>query len=72
MCCVAQLPRVPRARPGRGAVTSVTAGAAMSSVKVRLEGGQDVTMDAAKELRLAEGSAVKVLVKATEGFLAAA
>ncbi|MFJ8011407.1 molybdopterin-binding protein [Streptomyces sp. NPDC096339] len=57
-----------------GTVTSVTAGAAMSSVKVRLEGGQDVTAvittDAAKELGLTEGSAVKALVKATEVSLA--
>ncbi|MFG2621212.1 molybdopterin-binding protein [Streptomyces sp. NPDC048507] len=57
-----------------GTVTSVTAGEAMSSVKVRLEGGQDITAaittDAAKELGLAEGSAVKALVKATEVSLA--
>ncbi|MFE2163519.1 molybdopterin-binding protein [Streptomyces sp. NPDC059447] len=57
-----------------GTVTSVTAGEAMASVKVRLEGGQDitaaVTAEAAKELGLAEGSAVKALVKATEVSLA--
>lgn len=57
-----------------GTVTAVTAGEAMSSVKVRLEGGQDITAaittDAAKELGLAEGSAVKALVKATEVSLA--
>ncbi|MFE2322659.1 molybdopterin-binding protein [Streptomyces sp. NPDC059385] len=57
-----------------GTVISVTAGEAMASVKVRLEGGQDitaaVTAEAAKELGLAEGSAVKALVKATEVSLA--
>ncbi|MER7730109.1 TOBE domain-containing protein [Streptomyces erythrochromogenes] len=59
-----------------GTVTSVTAGEAMASVKVRLEGGQDITAaitaDAAKELGLAEGSAVTALVKATEVSLATA
>ncbi|MEU4953022.1 TOBE domain-containing protein [Streptomyces lavendulae] len=59
-----------------GTVTSITAGEAMSSVKVRLEGGQDITAaittDAAKELGLAEGTAVKALVKATEVSLATA
>ncbi|WP_424216185.1 TOBE domain-containing protein (plasmid) [Streptomyces sp. BI20] len=59
-----------------GTVTAVTSGEAMSSVKVRLEGGQDITAaittDAAKELGLAEGSAVKALVKATEVSLATA
>ncbi|MFF4371608.1 molybdopterin-binding protein [Streptomyces sp. NPDC001594] len=59
-----------------GTVTSITAGEAMSSVKVRLEGGQEITAaittDAAKELGLAAGSAVKALVKATEVSLATA
>ncbi|MFJ8159468.1 molybdopterin-binding protein [Streptomyces sp. NPDC096136] len=59
-----------------GTVTSITAGEAMSSVKVRLEGGQEITAaittDAAKELGLAEGTAVKALVKATEVSLATA
>ncbi|MFG3280417.1 molybdopterin-binding protein [Streptomyces sp. NPDC048111] len=57
-----------------GTVTSVTAGEAMTSVRVRLEGGQDIvaaiTTDAAKELGLTEGSAVTALVKATEVSLA--
>ncbi|MFG2606622.1 molybdopterin-binding protein [Streptomyces sp. NPDC048514] len=57
-----------------GTVTSVTAGEAMAAVKVRLDGGQDVTaaitVDAVKELGLAEGSAVRTLVKATEVALA--
>ncbi|MFK0012679.1 molybdopterin-binding protein [Streptomyces sp. NPDC091027] len=57
-----------------GTVTAVTSGEAMTSVKVRLEGGQDITAaittDAAKELGLAEGTAVTALVKATEVSLA--
>ncbi|MFF3860328.1 molybdopterin-binding protein [Streptomyces sp. NPDC002209] len=59
-----------------GTVTAVTAGEAMATVKVRLEGGQDITAaitaDAVKELGIAEGSAVKALVKATEVALATA
>ncbi|MFB0628109.1 molybdopterin-binding protein [Streptomyces sp. AB3(2024)] len=57
-----------------GTVTAVTAGEAMATVKVRLEGGQDITaaitLDAVKELGLAAGSSVKALVKATEVALA--
>ncbi|MEV0415254.1 TOBE domain-containing protein [Streptomyces sp. NPDC050448] len=57
-----------------GTVTAVTAGEAMATVKVRLEGGQDIiaaiTTDAVKDLGIAEGSAVKALVKATEVALA--
>ncbi|MEU2451124.1 TOBE domain-containing protein [Streptomyces sp. NPDC012765] len=57
-----------------GTVTSVTTGEAMASVKVRLVGGQDITAaittDAVKDLGLAEGSAVKALVKSTEVALA--
>ncbi|MEU3838677.1 TOBE domain-containing protein [Streptomyces sp. NPDC028635] len=57
-----------------GTVTSVTPGEAMATVKVRLDGGQDVTaaitVDAVKDLGLAEGSAVRALVKATEVSLA--
>ncbi|WP_328395423.1 TOBE domain-containing protein [Streptomyces sp. NBC_00390] len=57
-----------------GTVTSVTSGEAMATVKVRLDGGQDitaaVTAEAVKELGLAEGSAVRALVKATEVALA--
>ncbi|MFE6842235.1 molybdopterin-binding protein [Streptomyces sp. NPDC057686] len=59
-----------------GTVTAVTTGEAMATVKVRLEGGQDITAaitaDAVKELGIAEGSAVKALVKATEVALATA
>lgn len=57
-----------------GTVTSVTAGEAMAAVKVRLQGGQDITAaitaDAVKDLGIAEGSAVKALVKSTEVALA--
>ncbi|MFE2880895.1 molybdopterin-binding protein [Streptomyces roseus] len=57
-----------------GTVTAVTTGEAMAAVKVRLEGGQDITAaitsDAVKDLGIAEGSSVKVLVKATEVALA--
>ncbi|MFJ9419741.1 molybdopterin-binding protein [Streptomyces sp. NPDC101227] len=57
-----------------GTVLSVTAGEAMASVKVRLAAGQvitaAITTDAVKDLGLAEGSAVKVLVKSTEVSLA--
>ncbi|MEU0397771.1 TOBE domain-containing protein [Streptomyces sp. NPDC006208] len=57
-----------------GTVTSVTSGEAMATVKVRLDGGQEitaaVTAEAVKELGLAEGSAVRALVKATEVALA--
>ncbi|MGW7271957.1 TOBE domain-containing protein [Streptomyces sp. NPDC054864] len=57
-----------------GTVASVTAGEAMATVKVRLAGGQDVTAaittESVKELGLAEGSEVKILVKSTEISLA--
>jgi molybdate transport system regulatory protein len=57
-----------------GTVTSVTPGEAMATVKVRLDGGQDVTaaitLDAVEDLGLAPGSAVRTLVKATEVSLA--
>ncbi|MET8967139.1 TOBE domain-containing protein [Streptomyces hydrogenans] len=57
-----------------GTVTAVTTGEAMASVKVRLAGGQDITAaitaDAVEDLGLAEGSAVKALVKSTEVALA--
>ncbi|MFD8142450.1 molybdopterin-binding protein [Streptomyces sp. NPDC059708] len=57
-----------------GTVTAITTGEAMAAVKVRLEGGQDITaaitVDAVKELGLAAGSPVKALVKATEVALA--
>ncbi|MEU9099912.1 TOBE domain-containing protein [Streptomyces sp. NPDC048361] len=57
-----------------GTVTSVTAGEVMATVKVRLGGGQEITaaitLEAVKELGLAEGSAVKTLIKSTEVSLA--
>ncbi|MFV8185437.1 TOBE domain-containing protein [Streptomyces sp. AF1B] len=59
-----------------GTVTSVTAGEAMATVKVRLDGGQEltaaITVDAVEDLGLAEGSAVRALVKSTEVALASA
>ncbi|MEU6895008.1 TOBE domain-containing protein [Streptomyces sp. NPDC046557] len=53
-----------------GTVADVTTGAAMTTVKVRLEGGQEITAaittDAVKDLGIALGTAVNALVKATE------
>lgn len=57
-----------------GTVISVTKGEAMAVVKVRLDGGQEltssITRDAADDLSLVEGSAVIVLIKSTEVALA--
>ncbi|MGW1866196.1 TOBE domain-containing protein [Streptomyces mauvecolor] len=57
-----------------GTVTAITPGEVMATVKVRLDGGQDITaaitLEAVKELGLAEGSAVKTLIKSTEVSLA--
>ncbi|MFJ3793966.1 molybdopterin-binding protein [Kitasatospora sp. NPDC090091] len=57
-----------------GTVTSVTTGEAMATVKARLDGGQEitaaVTADAVKDLGLAEGTAVRAMVKSTEVALA--
>ncbi|MGW3957249.1 TOBE domain-containing protein [Streptomyces sp. NPDC004752] len=59
-----------------GTVTAVTPGEAMATVKVRLTGGQDltaaITLEAAEDLGLATGSAVRALVKSTEVALATA
>lgn len=53
-----------------GTVTAITLGEAMAVVRVRLNGGDEVTSSitraAADDLGLAEGSVVKVLVKSTE------
>ncbi|WP_406487234.1 molybdopterin-binding protein [Streptomyces phaeochromogenes] len=53
-----------------GTVTAVTPGEAMATVKVLLDGGQEltaaITSEAVEELGLAEGSAVRALVKSTE------
>ncbi|MFF3705745.1 TOBE domain-containing protein [Streptomyces phaeochromogenes] len=57
-----------------GTVTAVTPGEAMATVKVRLDGGQEltaaITLEAVEELGLTEGSAVRALVKSTEISLA--
>lgn len=57
-----------------GSVTDVTPGEAMATVRIRLAGGQDltaaITRESVEELGLAEGSAVRVLVKSTEVSLA--
>lgn len=59
-----------------GTVASVATGEAMATVKVRLVGGQDITAaittESVKDLGLAEGSEVKILVKSTEVSLATA
>lgn len=53
-----------------GTVVSITTGEAMAVVRVRLEGGAEITSsitrDAVDDLGLAEGSAVVALVKSTE------
>ncbi|MER5689020.1 TOBE domain-containing protein [Streptomyces sp. NPDC002205] len=57
-----------------GTVTAITVGEVMATVKVRLDGGQDltaaITREAVEDLGLAEGSAVRALVKSTEVALA--
>ncbi|MEU4999115.1 TOBE domain-containing protein [Streptomyces sp. NPDC021622] len=57
-----------------GTVSSVTAGEAMATVKVRLAGGQDITAaittESVKDLGFVEGSEVRILVKSTEVALA--
>ncbi|MEU0244508.1 TOBE domain-containing protein [Streptomyces sp. NPDC006235] len=59
-----------------GTVTAVTPGEAMATVKVRLTGGQSltaaITREAADDLGLAPGAAVRALVKSTEVSLATA
>lgn len=57
-----------------GTVTEVSVGAVMASVKVRLDGGEQVvtasiTKEAVLELGLAPGVAATVLVKSTEVML---
>lgn len=53
-----------------GAVVSITRGEAMAVVRVRLTGGDEITSsitrDAVEDLRLTEGTRVKVLIKSTE------
>ena len=57
-----------------GTVTAVTPGAVMATVKVRLDGGQDltaaITKDAVGDLGLRNGSPVVALIKSTEVSLA--
>ncbi len=57
-----------------GTVTGITAGEAMAVVTTRLTGGQQVTAaitrEAAEDMKLAEGTAVRALVKSTEVSLA--
>jgi molybdate transport system regulatory protein len=53
-----------------GTVAAVNHGAVMSTVTIRLEGGQEIvaaiTKDSAQGLGLAVGDAVKAVIKATE------
>jgi molybdopterin-binding protein len=53
-----------------GTVVSITSGEAMAVVKVQLEGGQSITSaitaESARDLGIAEGSDVVVLIKSTE------
>lgn len=58
-----------------GTVTDITAGNAMASVKIRVEGGEltaAITKDAAAELALSPGTPVVALIKSTEVSLATA
>ncbi|MDH6118431.1 molybdopterin-binding protein [Kitasatospora sp. GAS204B] len=59
-----------------GTVTAITNGAVMATVRARLTGGQEITaaitLDAVKELGLAEGSSVNALAKSTEIAIATA
>jgi molybdopterin-binding protein len=54
-----------------GTITDVTLGSVMATVKVKLDGGDQVvtasiTKDAAQDLGLAVGQAATVLIKSTE------
>ena len=58
-----------------GVVTEVNVGAVMATVKVRLDGGDQIitasiTKEAVEELGLESGTATTVLVKSTEVTLA--
>jgi molybdate transport system regulatory protein len=57
-----------------GTVTRVDHGTVMSTVVIRLEGGQEVvaaiTKDSAEGLELTEGDAVKAVIKSTEVMVA--
>ncbi|QTD97210.1 TOBE domain-containing protein [Streptomyces cyanogenus] len=53
-----------------GTVTAIQPGEVMTTVKLRLHGGQDltaaITKESAEDLALAPGSSVRALVKSTE------
>ncbi|WP_236794875.1 molybdopterin-binding protein [Amycolatopsis sp. GM8] len=53
-----------------GTVTAVTTGEVMATVRTRLAGGQEITAaitrEAVEDLGIAEGAAVRVLIKSTE------
>jgi molybdate transport system regulatory protein len=57
-----------------GVITQVDHGAVMSTVVIRLPGGQDVTAaitkDSAEALELQEGDQVKAIIKSTEVMVA--
>jgi molybdate transport system regulatory protein len=57
-----------------GTVTAITTGEAMAVVKVKLDGGPEITSsitkEAADDLGLAVGSPVTALIKSTEVALA--
>lgn len=59
-----------------GTVASVEHGSVMSTVVIRLDGGQEVvaaiTKDSAEGLELAEGQAVTAVIKSTEVMVATA
>ncbi|WP_406010151.1 TOBE domain-containing protein [Streptomyces sp. NBC_00637] len=59
-----------------GTVTAVQPGEVMATVKIRLDGGQDltaaITLEAVNQLALTAGTAVRALVKSTEVSLATA
>ncbi|QWB26944.1 MULTISPECIES: molybdopterin-binding protein [Streptomyces] len=58
-----------------GTITGITAGDAMASVRITVEGGEltaAITKDAADDLRLSPGTPVVALIKSTEVSLAVA
>ncbi|WP_327698846.1 TOBE domain-containing protein [Streptomyces sp. NBC_00459] len=59
-----------------GTVIAVTTGEVMATVKVRLDAGQEITAaitrESVRDLGLAEGTAVRALIKSTEVSLATA
>ncbi|MGW2051238.1 TOBE domain-containing protein [Streptomyces sp. NPDC001858] len=59
-----------------GTVTAVHPGEVMATVKIHLDGGQNltaaITLEAVRQLALTEGIAVRALVKSTEVSLATA